>query len=128
LKKFRVRDILSHDFFTLRGDTPLAKVLELIFRSRQEDFPVVDSGSLKGFATRQDIISGIHRMGMDIPVSDIMRKDFPVVQESDPLVKAQGAMQENGLTALPVMRGGDVIGVITLEDIGRIYAMASRGA
>jgi CBS domain-containing protein len=65
---------------------------------------------------------------MDIPVSDIMRKDFPVVQESDPLVKAQGAMQENGLTALPVMRGGDVIGVITLEDIGRIYAMASRGA
>ena len=33
LKKFLVRDILPRDFYTLRSDATLAKVLELIFHS-----------------------------------------------------------------------------------------------
>ena len=33
-----------------------------------------------------------------------------------------------GVRALPVMKEEKVVGIITIEDIGRIYAMASQGS
>jgi CBS domain-containing protein len=126
LKKFRVRDILSRDFLTLEADTTLAKVLELVFHSHQEDFPVMEGGRMTGFITRQDIMSGLHQFGPSKAVRDVMRTDFPKVGETDSLVKVQNIIQDSGFRALPVVKGSDVIGVVTLEDIGRVYAIASQ--
>lgn len=126
LKKFRVRDILPRDFFIVEPNATLAKVLELIFHSHQEDFPVVVDGQLTGFITRQDIMMSIHTFGMDKVIKDVMRKEFPRVKDSDLLTKVQDIMAENNLRALPVMKDDRVMGVVTLEDIGRVYSMASR--
>jgi CBS domain-containing protein len=126
LKKYRVRDILPHDFYTVKGSASMTKVLELIFHSHQEDFPVVDDDNLTGFITRQDIMIAVHRFGMNAVVKDVMRKTFPKVKDSEMLIKVQSIMQENNARSLPVMRDNKVIGVITLEDIGRVYAMVSR--
>lgn len=126
LKKFRVRDILSHDFFTLTSDATLAKVLELIFHSHQEDFPIVDGGRVVGFITRSDIITNIHKFGMEKMVKEIMRTNFPTAKDADSLIRVQGIMSEFGIKSLPVMKGDEVIGVVTIEDIGRIYAMISQ--
>ena len=126
LKKFRVRDILPREFLTLAGDTTLAKVLELIFHSHQEDFPVVDGNDMVGFVTRQDIMVNIHNFGMEKKVSEVMRTRFPKVKETDSLIKVQSIMNENQIGALPVMKDDKVAGVVTLEDIGRVYAMASQ--
>lgn len=128
LKKYRVGDILPRDFFTVKSDTTLASVLELIFHSHQEDFPVVDDDALAGFITRQDVMSNIHQFGMNKIVREIMRKDFARVKYTDSLVKAQNTMQDNQARAMPVMKDGKVVGVITLEDIGRIYSMVSHKA
>lgn len=126
LKKFTIKDILPSQFLTLDENATLAKVLELIFHSHQEDFPVVESGRMVGFVTRHDIISGIHQRGMSVRVSDIMRKKFPVLRESDSLNKAQNIMQENNIKALPVVKGaGSVISVVTIEDITRVYSVMS---
>lgn len=126
LKKIRVRDILSHDFLTLERRTTLSKVLEIIFHSRQEDFPVMEAGRMVGFVTRQDIVSSIHRFGMDKEVGDIMRADVPVVNDTDTLVAAHAVMQDASLRALPVIKAGQVVGVVTLEDVGRIYSVVSE--
>jgi Zn-dependent protease/CBS domain-containing protein len=126
LKKFRVKDILARDFLTIKSDMTLAKVLELIFHSHQEDFPVVDHGTLVGFVTRQDIMKNIHQFGMDKPVKEVMRLKFPKAKETDLLLKSQHAMQESGLKAIPVVRDDKVVGVVTLEDIGRVYAIAAQ--
>lgn len=126
LKKFRVRDILPREFLTLPSDTTLAKVLELVFHSHQEDFPVVDGGELVGFITRQDLMMNIHNFGMEKRVGDVMRTNFPKVKDSDLLTKAQAVMHERQIAALPVMRDDKVIGIVTLEDIGRVYAMVSQ--
>lgn len=127
LKKFKVRDILPRDFFTLDPDATMAKVLELIFHSHQEDFPIVEEGRLVGFMTRQDTITAIHQFGTGRIVRDVMRNTFPRARDTDSLEQVQNIMQENEIRALPVMRGDEVSGVITLEDIGRVYAMISQG-
>ncbi|MDP3804878.1 MAG: site-2 protease family protein [Candidatus Omnitrophota bacterium] len=126
LKKFKVRDILPHDFLTLQRDTTLGKVLELVFHSHQEDFPVLDGPVMVGFITRQDIMTGMHRFGTDKAVREIMMKDFPRAKDTDPLIKIQNIMHEKSVRALPVMREDKVIGVVTIEDIGRIYAMTAQ--
>jgi predicted transcriptional regulator len=126
LKKFRVRDILPRDFISLPSDTTLARVLEHIFHSHQEDFPIVDDGRLVGFITRQDIMASVHRFGLNKAVKEMMHSEFPKVRESDSLIKAQNIMQENSFRALPVVQDSSVVGVITFEDIGRVYSMLSQ--
>ncbi len=128
LKKFRVCDILPRDFSTVTGQTLLSKVLEKVFHSHQEDFPVLDGGELVGFLTRQDIMRALHSHGTGIKVADIMRKKFPKAKDTDSLIKVQGMMHESGARALPVTRDGKVAGVITLEDISRIYAVVPHEA
>lgn len=128
LKKFTIKDIIPSEFIKLEKTATLSKVLELIFHSHQEDFPVVEGERMIGFVTRHDIINGIHTRGTTASVSGIMRRDFPVLSERDSLDRAQNIMQENNLKALPITRAGNVIGVITIEDITRVYSMmAKRG-
>lgn len=126
LKKFRVKDILSTDFFTLNSDTTLAKVMELILHSHQEDFPVVENGETIGFITRYDIMTGINSLGQETAVKEVMRKDFPKVADTDLLIHVQKIMEENKLRAVPVARDGKIVGVVTIEDIGRVYSLASQ--
>ncbi len=129
LKKFTVKDVISRQFLTLQKDATLAKVLELVFHSHQEDFPIVeeDSGRMIGFVTRKDIINGLHQRGTSSNVESIMRKKFPTLRESDFLTNAQNVMREHNVRALPVLKLGRVIGVITIEDITRVYSvMAER--
>jgi Zn-dependent protease/CBS domain-containing protein len=123
LKKFTVKDIMPSQFLTLDRNATLAKVLELIFHSHQEDFPIMESGRMIGFVTRSDIINGIHQHGTTASIVTIMRKKVPVVRETDHLNKAQNIMQESNIKSLPVVRAGSVIGVITIEDITRVYSV-----
>ena len=126
LKGFRVKDILSSQFTTLEQDTLISKVLELIFRTRQEDFPVMDGDRLAGFLTRSDVIRGVHEFGSAKRISEIMRTNVPVVTPEDKLIKIQRIMEENQIKALPVVRGSTVCGVVTLEDLGRVYTIMTQ--
>jgi len=128
LKKFRVFDILPRDFSTITGETTLAKVLELVFHSHQEDFPVMDGGVLTGFVTRKDIITGLHRFSADTKIKEMMRRQFPRAKSTDSLVKVHSVMQSSGIRAMPVIKDDEVIGVVTIEDISRVYAMMPQAA
>ncbi len=128
LKKFRVCDILPRDFLTVHSTMVLSKVLEMVFHSHQEDFPVADGEQMTGFITRQDIMYGIHTYGTGATVKQVMRTKVPKAKDTDSLMKAQSLMHEAGLRALPVLKNGVLAGVITVEDIGRIYSMMSHSA
>lgn len=126
LKKFKVKDILPAQFLTLQVDATLSKVLELIFHSHQEDFPVMgENNTMAGFITRSDVISGIHQHGVAGKVSSCMRTNVPAVSKEKTLDEVQNIMQNNELKALPVLQDGKVVGVITTEDISRVYSMMS---
>ena len=126
LKNFRVKDILGNNFLTIDKNTPISKVLELIFHSRQEDFPVMDGERVAGFVTRNDIIAATHKFGPDKIAGEVMRTDLPAVKPEEKLLKAQKMMEENEVRALPVMSDGRLRGIITLEDIFRAYSLLSR--
>ena len=126
IRKFYVKDVLPDQFFTLSEEVSLAKVLDLMFHSHQEDFPVIAKHKLVGFLTRSDIIANMHQSGSEKSVKDIMRKEFPTVEPTTLLTDVQKTMLESGFKALPVLKNKKLEGIISLEDISRVYSVMSN--
>ncbi len=78
-----------------------------------------------GLLTRTDITLAIHQFGMQKLVRDVMKKDFPTVQVNDLLIKAHRMMEEWRIKAIPVLNRGQVVGIVSLEDISRVYLLMS---
>lgn len=123
IKKYSVRDILPREFVHVERETPLSKILEMTFHTHQEDYAVMDAERLVGIITRREVIHGMHVKGKDVRVGDIMRIDVPPVKLSTSLDKVQKLMQKHGTNAMPVERRGHTVGVVTMEDINRVYIM-----
>jgi len=56
-------------------------------------------------------------------VDQVMRTDIEPVTISAGLHEVQKIMHRYNTTALPVQRGGRIVGVVTLDDINRVYMM-----
>jgi Zn-dependent protease len=125
LRKFSVKDVLPEKFFSVNAATPLSEVLALTLHSHQEDFPVMDGGNLVGMLTRSDITLAIHQSGVQKRVRDIMRKEFPTARITTPLTRAHKLMEEWQVKAIPVLNRKRVVGVVSLEDISRVYLLMS---
>ena len=76
------------------------------------------NGQVVGVLTRGDLFSALARQGQAAPVTDIMRQDFVVVDSYDMLETAFLRLQECGCPILPVVRNGQLVGLVTMENVG----------
>jgi Zn-dependent protease/CBS domain-containing protein len=97
------------------------QVLDAVIHGYQEDFPVVDeNGGLVGIVTRSEIMSAAHSSDKFLTVRDLMKTEFPTISPDADLFKdGQRLLQESGMRALPVVREGELVGMLTTEDIGQ---------
>jgi len=126
IKRYTVQNILAREFVHVSPDMPLSKVLELVFHTHQDDYPVMENEKLVGFLTRKGLIHGIHARGKEAKVSEIMRTDIPPVKVKARLHDVQRSMQKYATSAMPVERAGRIVGVVTIDDINRIYLIISE--
>ena len=125
LGKFSVKDVLPGQFIAVAPSAPLSEVLSLTLHKHQEDFPVVENGRLVGLLTRADVMLSIHQSGMQRLVKDVMHKDFPTIGLKDSLIKAHRLMEQWQIKAIPVLNHAQVAGIVSLEDISRVYLLMS---
>jgi CBS domain-containing protein len=97
------------------------QVLDSVLHGYQEDFPVVDeSGNIVGIITRNEILAAAHSPDRYASVRDLMKTDVPMISPDDDLfTDGYRILQESGLRALPVIRNGELVGMLTLDDIGQ---------
>src|SRR5918998_5000311 len=97
------------------------QVFDAVLHGYQEDFPVVDEeGRLVGIITRAEIMSAAHSPERYASVRDLMKTEFPTVSpEADLFTDGARILQESGLRALPVVQAGDLVGMLTMEDIAQ---------
>ena len=97
------------------------QVLDSIIHGYQEDFPVVDEdGRLVGVITRNEIMAAAHSPERYSSVRDLMKTDFPTISpDADLFTDGARILQESGLRALPVVKAGDLVGMLTMDDIGQ---------
>ena len=97
------------------------QVLDLVIHGYQEDFPVVDeNGNLVGMITRNEIMAAAHSPDRYASVRDVMKTNVPTISpDADLFTDGARILQESGLRALPVVRAGELVGMLTMDDIGQ---------
>ena len=119
---------------TVSPDLPIAEAIEQMRQKKIHRFPVVDKkGKLVGIVTHQDLLyaspSSVTSLNVwevtyllnQVQVKEAMTKKVITVGEDCPIEDAAGLMRENEISGLPVMRGSELVGIITESDIFDIF-------
>jgi predicted transcriptional regulator len=113
------------EFRTLGPSDPLARVVEMILAGSQQDFPVVENNRVVGILPRSDLMAGLSKLGQGGLVSQVMRTDFQALDSSDMLEGAAMRLQSCDCHTLPVMHGGQLVGLLTMENMGEFLMIRS---
>ncbi len=119
------RRAMLHDFHAVGPDDPLTVVIELILGGSQTDFPVVADGRVVGILTRADLLTAIAGHGSQTHVADVMQRQFETVDPSEMLELAFARLQRCQCHTLPVVQAGQLIGLLTAENVGEFLMIQS---
>lgn len=120
-----VREAMLTDFKTLEPGDSLRDATRLLLAGSQQDFPIVDHGTLVGILPHQDLFLALREKGEHTLVSDVMRSDFATLSANEPLETALAPENvEKGL-AMPVLEKGRLIGLVTAENVGEYFMIRS---
>ena len=106
------------DFHTLQPHESRGRATELILAGSQQDFPVVDNERVVGVLTRADLLAALSRQDRQTPVVDVMQRDFQVVDSTDMLEAVMERLQACACHTLPVVHGGQLVGLVTMDNVG----------
>ena len=113
------------DFRTLNTNDKLSRAIELILSGSQQDFPVVDDSRVVGVLTQADLLVALTQLGQDTPVREVMRRDFQTVDSSEMLESGFIRFQNSSCHTMPVMHHGQLVGIITPENISEFIMIQS---
>lgn len=105
------------DFRTLHPLQPASQAMTWLISGVQQDFPVVDQGRLVGILTHEDLLDAARRGGPYLTVGHLMRRDFEWVEANDLLETAFTRLSNASLQAAPVTWRGQLVGLLTLENV-----------
>ena len=120
-----VRVAMMTHFRALSPRDTLGLAADELLAGAQQDFPIVEDGHVIGVLERSDMIKALGEAGRDVPVSEIMKRDCVTVEEGDMLQRTFERMQEKGCRSVPVLRKGQLVGLVTLENVGELMMVHS---
>jgi CBS domain-containing protein len=91
--------------------------------------PVVEGRNLIGIFTERDIVAKVVALGRDIDRSrleEVMTRRPETVSTHCPLPEVLDVMINGGFRHLPVMSGGEVVGVVSMRDILADYRFSRQ--
>jgi acetoin utilization protein AcuB len=129
-----VSNIMTPDPLTVSDKTAIDEALKLMREKKVRRLPVLNAkGNLVGIVAEKDIlyaspspatslsIHEIHYLVSKLTVEEIMTKDVFTVTDDTPLEEAARIMADNRIGALPVMREGKLVGIVTETDIFKAF-------
>lgn len=119
---------------TLQPDVPINDALALMREKNVRRVPVVNKkGKLVGVVTHNDLMqaspSPVTSLSMwevtyllsKVTVQMVMRKDVVTATEDMTLEEAARLVAERKISCLPVLRGDELVGIITESDIFKVF-------
>jgi len=105
------------DFQTLAPQDTLARVVGLILAGAQHDFPVIQDERVVGILDRDSFMKALSEGGQSLLVADVMRRDVTEIDSHEMVEAALQRLQENGSKTLPVTHNGQLVGLVTSENV-----------
>jgi CBS domain-containing protein len=124
--KLRVEEFMATDLFTVQKDDLIELVAELMDWRKIRYMPVEDAkGNLVGLITSRLLLryyAKKHSFNSKAAatVKDIMIEDVIMISPDKTIIEALQLMRGNKIGCLPVVKNGELIGVITEMDFLRI--------
>lgn len=129
-----VKERMSHPVITVQLDLPIMEALKMMREEHVRRFPVVDRhGRLAGIVSERDLLHAApsdattlsvweltYLLGK-VTVEKVMSKEVITVAEDTPLEEAARIMADNKIGGLPVVRDGEVVGIITETDLFKTF-------
>ncbi len=120
-----VRSAMMTRFRTLAPGDTLQKAVDELLAGAQHDFPVVDESGFRGILRRQDLVEAIRRDGAESPIDSVITPVETIPDENELLRNALELMRHLGLQSLPVFGDGELVGVLTMENVGEYVMIRS---
>jgi Zn-dependent protease/predicted transcriptional regulator len=125
LKELDVEDVMSRDFAVLAPHATVADGLRMVYQTGQDDFPVMDGDRFAGLVSRAEMVSASNNLGTDITIADVMNADVPIVSPQEKVAHVYEEMMSEGHTSFPVVQGGQLVGLLSPENISRYILVQS---
>ncbi|WP_213770533.1 CBS domain-containing protein [Bradyrhizobium sp. dw_78] len=147
----RAHQVMTQNVITVTPETPIVEAANKMLQNHISGLPVVDkSGKLVGIVSEGDFLRrseiGTQRKrprwlqflmspGRDADeftresgrkIEDVMTCDPVTVDEETPLEELVKLMEKKGIKRLPVLRGNDMVGIVTRSNLLQAVASLAR--
>ncbi len=124
---------MSKPVISISPDLPIVDALNLMRREHIRRTPVVKEGKMVGIVSDHDLLNAspsqatslsvweLNYLLSKITVKEVMTKKVLSVNEDTPIEEAARIMADNKIGGLPVLRGEEVVGIITETDLFKIF-------
>jgi acetoin utilization protein AcuB len=129
-----VGERMSKPVITVRPEMPMPEALVLMHKEHIRRLPVVNQrGALVGIVTETDLLKAspseatslsiyeVTYLLSKLTIDRIMTKKVITTTEDTPVEEAARIMVDNNFSGLPVMRGKELVGIITESNLFRIF-------
>jgi acetoin utilization protein AcuB len=130
-----VHERMTHHPLTVHPDLPVAEAIRLMREEGVNRFPVMErkTNKLIGIVTEKELLYAspspatslsIHEINYllaKLTIEKVMSTDLITVGEDTPIEEAARIMVDNDVSALPVMRGSTMVGIITETDLFKTF-------
>jgi Zn-dependent protease/CBS domain-containing protein len=124
LETVRIEDVMLTDFATLSSADTLEDALHKAVHSLQDEFPVIRGSDLVGVISRQRILDAL-RSGNGY-VQGVMSRGFQIAQKTESLAVIFRRIGSKGLSLVPVVDGGRLVGIVTMQNLTHSMALLAE--
>ena len=125
-----VADIMSSPVYVINTDEPVSRARKLMLRHRIGTLPVLNEGKMVGIVTKSDISNRLsqaeplwRRRPIDqIPIKMLMTETVITIYPEASITQAVTLMLENEIHNVPIVKNGNIVGIITRTDLMRYVA------
>ena len=89
--------------------------------------PVVNEGKVVGMISKRDLLPAMQNGRSHLPISSCMTHEVKTIEPSKSLVRAFEQMTADDIGRLPVMENGNLIGIVTRNDIVNVIYNGDNG-
>ena len=119
----KIGDAYNKHALTLAMGDKVSAVVDFILTSYQPDFVVLQGAKPIGIVTRDDVIRSLAKLDYDAFVTEVMKREMVSLDADKSLDEARTLLHEQGARVALVMRSGEYLGLVSLEDIQEAMAV-----
>lgn len=128
-----VGERMSQPVISVSPETPIHDALAMFKKEHIRRAPVVQDGKMVGIVTETDLLNAspspvstlsvweMNYLLSKVTVSQVMSRQVISVAKDTPIEEAARILADNKLGGLPVLDGGNVVGIITETDLFKVF-------